>query len=157
MFEQFTYKAEQAFLFAEEEAVRVQKQQVDIRCLLVGLARVKALSSLVLNQVGITPDKIRNSDTLTDSEFQNGQIEDCILGRHHSDEISRIVSGTQFVSSKLSANYIGTEHLLLAILLNDSGAELVKELGVDADALCLVVLRLLSQRGLDPETLRLPE
>ncbi|HMX46242.1 MAG TPA: Clp protease N-terminal domain-containing protein, partial [Candidatus Obscuribacter sp.] len=74
-----------------------------------------------------------------------------------SDEISRIVSGTQFVSSKLSANYIGTEHLLLAILLNDSGAELVKELGVDADALCLVVLRLLSQRGLDPETLRLPE
>ena len=132
MFERYTVKARQAIFYARYEASEFGSPCIESELLLLGLLR--AHNSLIIHFLG----------SLASEESLRKQIERQTPVRNKiptnvdlpvSDECKRIFANAAQEAERLGIGYVGTEHLLVGILLeeNCAAAKLLKDQGVRLD------------------------
>jgi len=153
MFQRFTDRARQAIYLAQEEARLLRHDHVGPEHLLLGLLyEGKGLAATALESLGISLEGIRE------------QVEE-IIGSGQSPAEGHIPFAPQAKKAlevslrealQLGHNYIGTEHVLLALLCAVEGtpARVLTAAGADYGRVHDQVLRLLSSGGglADPDT-----
>ncbi len=110
----FTPRARQTMILAQKEAERMNSDCVTVECLLLGLlsldegVAVEALRGLGVDFEHLQSELEKKSEPARDT-CQKGSIP-------FSSQLIRVVLLAQNESRSMNCNYIGTEHLLLAIL-----------------------------------------
>ncbi len=144
MFEHFTERAIKSVMLAQEEARRLGHNLVGTEQILLGLiGEGTGVAAIVLDDLGITLDKAR-------IEVEN------VIGRQNrlvpaelpfTPKAKRIFEQSYKEAHQLGHNYIGTEHLLLAITQDKEGvaAKVMENLGVDAGNVRTAVMRSLGE------------
>jgi ATP-dependent Clp protease ATP-binding subunit ClpC len=149
MFERFTDRARRAVVQAQEEARRLDHEQIGPGHLLLGLTNenVGGVAAKALESLGIGLDTVRQ------------RVEE-IIGRGSqgpsghipfTPEAKQALQQSLREALHLRHQYIGTEHLLLGLISggDDVAARVLTELGADLKGVREQVVRLLDeyQRG----------
>ena len=133
-FRGFTQKANTALNLAVETAQDMGHNYVGTEHILLGLLKEgSGVAAAALQQCGVTEqalsdkisgvDGIAASTTLTPNDF--------------TPRTKRVLKSAMLISSRMGSGYVGTEHLLLAVISeSDSYAvAFLNELGVSAEAI----------------------
>ena len=144
MFERFTDRAIKAIMLAQEEARRLGHNLVGTEQILLGLlGEGTDIATIVLNNFGITLESAR-------AEVEN------LIGRGYravpaelpfTPKAKRIFDQSFKEARQLGHNYIGTEHLLLAITQDEEGvaAKVIENLDVDLDDVRSAVMKAMGE------------
>jgi len=129
-FGRFTERAQRALVYAQEEAKNMGHNYVGTEHLLLGLLREDAgIASQVLKSLGITAEKVRSQVI---SLVGNGNY-NFSEGFGYTPRTKRIMELSFYEARNLGHNYVGTEHLLLALMREGEGvaARILKDSGID--------------------------
>src|SRR5919199_1698693 len=149
MFEHFTQRAVKAIMLAQEEARRLGHNLVGTEQILLGLiGEGTGVAAIVLNNLGISLEKARK------------EVEK-IIGRGSgfvqaelpfTPKAKRIFEQSFKEARQLGHNYIGTEHLLLAITQDKEGvaAKVLENLDADLGNIRNAVIRALGEVAAAP-------
>lgn len=131
MFERYTERARQVVVLAQEEARGLKHNYIGTEHVLLGLiAEGEGVAAHVLGDFGFTLDRTRQYVTAIypgDVAAKTGQIP----FTPRTKKVFELATG-QAIS--LGHNYVGTEHLLMALLREEHGVAyefIVKEYGSD--------------------------
>ena len=131
MFERFTERARQVVVLAQDEARALKHNYIGTEHILLGLLRQeKALAARVLGALGITVEEVRAEIARTigqGEEVTNGEIP-------FTPRAKKVLELSLREAKALKHGYIGTEHILLAIVRENEGVAARILLGFDADA-----------------------
>lgn len=137
-FKGFTEKANKALNLAIESAEEMRHNYVGTEHILYGLVKEgSGVASTALNECGVTEDALREK-----LESINGTMSLVELTPDDfTPRTKRVLRAAVIISSKTGYTYVGTEHLLLAILSeSDSYAvAFLEELGVSVERLAQAV------------------
>jgi ATP-dependent Clp protease ATP-binding subunit ClpC len=143
VFEQFTERARQVVVLAQDEARSLKHNYIGTEHLLLGLLREQeGVAARVLDSLGVT---------LEETRAQVGRI----VG--HGDEVTtgqipftprakKVLELSLREALSLGHEWIGTEHVLLGIVREGSGvgARILEDAGTDAETIRDAVVRILS-------------
>ncbi|SHN53037.1 ATP-dependent Clp protease ATP-binding subunit ClpC [Desulfitobacterium chlororespirans DSM 11544] len=151
MNEKYTEKALKALQFASDEAKRMGSNVIGTEHLLLGLvAEGEGIAAKSLHGIGVTPEKIRE---------QIGNLTG--IGQPFTGEVSltprvkRVIELAHEEARRHGVSYIGTEHLLLGLLMEGEGvaARVLRNLGVSPERIWKQVVQLL---GGQPDDIPMP-
>src|ERR1035437_1264231 len=149
-FERFTEKAKKVLTLAQDEAEKSHHSYIGTEHLLLGLLREgEGLAAKVLANLGVEIDKVR--DTI-----------DSVLGRNERIIVQQIIPTSRVKkvikiafeeAKRMNNTYVGTEHLLLGLLIEGEGiaAHVLEDLGANLDKVRAEIDRLLHESGLEEE------
>jgi ATP-dependent Clp protease ATP-binding subunit ClpC len=149
-FERFTERAKKVLTLAQEEAERSHHSYIGTEHLLLGLLREgEGLAAKVLNNLGVEIGKVR-------------QTIESVLGRNERIIIQQIIPTSRVKkvieisfeeARRMGNNYVGTEHLLLGLLIEGEGiaAHVLEDLGANLEKVRGEIDRLLHESGLEEE------
>ena len=155
VWEPFTERARRAIVLAQEEAQRLGNNYIATEHILLGIvSEGECLAAQTLETFGINLAKVR------------GEVE-AIVGRGsqsiHQDMVftprsKRVIELAFEEARRFNHNYIGTEHLLLALLREQEGvaARILTNLGVDTESARTTIISLLGEAGAEPLPTRAP-
>ena len=132
MWQRFTERARRVILLAQEEAGKLNSEHVGTEHLLLGLARLDEGSGVeILQGMNVTVDKVRTEllgDITMSSEPKDGAPK-------LTPKAKRVLELGAEEARLMRHNYIGTEHLLLALLREKDGlaATVLRRLGLSLD------------------------
>src|SRR5437868_4130030 len=133
-FDKFTERARKVLSLAQEEAQRFQHNYIGTEHLLLGLVREgEGVAAQVLTNLGVELDKVRNA-----IEFIIGRGDRVVLGEVGlTPRAKKVIELAVDEARRLNHHYIGTEHLLLALLAegNNIAAKILNKLGVELEKL----------------------
>lgn len=113
---------------SQEEARRAGNTEIGTGHLVLGLlAEPEGLAVRALAAQGFTPDAVRAAVTAT-LPAASGETPGLIP---YDAEGKKVLELTFREALKLGHNYVGTEHILLALLEQENGAGPLADLGVD--------------------------
>ena len=148
--DRFTDRARKVLEMAQEEAKRLQALTIGTEHLLLGLVREeRGLASRVLRDLGVNPSEVQR---LVEQEARRA-------GEQRRGEITALAPSTKRViesaveeARRMRHQYIGTEHLLLGLIREESGSalDLLRELGVDLEAVRAQTTRAIMQAPARP-------
>ncbi|TQC50870.1 ATP-dependent Clp protease ATP-binding subunit [Rhodococcus sp. WS4] len=149
MFARFTEKARQAVVQSHEEARAGRQSEIRSEHLLLGmLSAPDSLAMRALADQDITPLAIRETAEATVPEAPADAETPGLIP--YSAPAKKVLELTIREALRLGHNYVGTEHLLLALLAGEADAPgPLTTLGVDADA---AETYLLTAIGVPPST-----
>ncbi|MBA2725185.1 MAG: hypothetical protein H0U53_04275 [Actinobacteria bacterium] len=144
MFDKFTDRARRVVVLSRSEAILLEHSYIGTEHLLLGIiAEGDGVAAMALRSLGVTLDDVR------------GQIEE-ILGCGEAQEIEphaipfaprtkKVLELALKEARRLGHNYIGTEHILLALVRERDGAgmQILTKLGAGRQAIREEVTRLL--------------
>jgi len=148
-FERFTERAKKVLTLAQEEAERSHHSYIGTEHLLLGLIREgDGLAAVVLRTLGIDLATVR------------ARIES-VLGRNERIIIQQIIPTSRVKkvieisfeeAKRMGHNYVGTEHLLLGLLIEGEGvaAHVLIDLGVTEAGARAEIQRLLHEGAVEP-------
>jgi ATP-dependent Clp protease ATP-binding subunit ClpC len=144
MFRRFTQRARNAVIHAQEEARQLNHSAIGTEHILLGVLREgEGVGAKALRSMGIDLDKIRSEVTkLIGEKGDNGQA----AGDLPITPGVKKVFNLSFEEARVQGvNYVGTEHLLLAILHEEEGmaGQVLVSMGVKPEDLREQVLILL--------------
>ncbi|MEA4901663.1 ATP-dependent Clp protease ATP-binding subunit [Desulfitobacterium sp.] len=149
--QQYTERAIKVLNLAKAEAQRMGHNVVGTEHLLLGLvAEGEGIAAKALNAINVDPDKVRE------------QIEALVgVGQPYNGEVGftprvkRVLELANEEARRQGVNYIGTEHILLGLLMEGEGvaARVLLNMGVSPDRIWKQVIRLL---GGEPEDIPMP-
>jgi ATP-dependent Clp protease ATP-binding subunit ClpC len=140
--EKFTQRARRVLSLAHQEAERAHQALIGTEHLLLGLLEEDGgVAGRVLRELGLDSERVREMVSRISGE-----------GRSESGRIE-LAPDTQLVletaleeARKMGHHYVGTEHLLLALVqTNGAAAEVLKKLGVTGDQVRRQVRRVLQE------------
>jgi ATP-dependent Clp protease ATP-binding subunit ClpC len=141
--ERFTQRARRVLSLAHQEAERARQNNIGTEHLLLGLMDEEGgVAGRVLRDLGMTPDRVREmvqrvSSSSTD--FNPSSIE-------LAPETQQVLEFAVDEARRLSHHYIGTEHILLALVrVESTGMEALRRLGVTADQIRRQTRRVLNE------------
>lgn len=147
----FTERAFKVLGLAQEEAKRMGHNMVGTEHLLLGLVgEGEGIAAKALKGIGVEPSKVRE------------QIESLVgVGEPFGGEVGftprvkRVLELADEESRRQGVNYIGTEHLLLGLLMEGEGvaARVLLNMGVSPEKIWKQVIRML---GGEPEDVPMP-
>ena len=149
-FERFTEKAKKVLTLAQDEAEKSHHSYIGTEHLLLGLLREgDGLAAKVLANLGVEIDKVR--DTI-----------DSVLGRNERIIVQQIIPTSRVKkvieiafeeAKRMNNTYVGTEHLLLGLLIEGEGiaAHVLEDLGANLDKVRHELDSLLKEQGLEDE------
>ena len=143
IFERFTKKARQSFSMAQEEARGLNHAYIGTEHLLLGLLREEeGIAARVLTDLGLSLAQVRRA-----VERMVGRGERAPGTLQLADQTKRVIELAIEEAKGMGHRYIGTEHLLLALVRSqDSMASgLLKELNVRRDLVRRRVMNLMRQ------------
>jgi ATP-dependent Clp protease ATP-binding subunit ClpA len=130
MFERFTDRARAVVTGAEAHARRLGHTYIGTEHLLLGLSEGDGVAARALNQVGF--DRGRFEQAVIDEVGQNHLAG--LAHIPHTPRVKKALGESLRQSLSMGHNYIGTEHIVLALLEDDSSlaTKLVAEQGISA-------------------------
>src|SRR5438876_8359160 len=142
MFERFTEKARQVVVLAQEEARALNHNYIGTEHILLGLLRERdGLAAGVLKTLDITLEETRAQVARI-----VGHGEEVTLGQiPFTPRAKKVLELSLREALGLGHNYIGTEHLLLAIVRENDGvaARILLDFDVDAEKIRDEIIRML--------------
>jgi ClpA/ClpB-like protein len=141
----YTVRARASVARAREEAVEMGHNYVGTEHLLLGvLADPAALSVRVLTELGIPADELRR--TVMEAAGPRSPPEPSAGDAPFTPRSRRVLDLTRGESLRLGHNYVGTEHLLIALAAEKDGAggRVLREHGVDVDRARNEVVRVIT-------------
>jgi hypothetical protein len=144
-FEQFTEKAHMAFWLAEQESRKMGHQSMSTELILLGLmSQGTGIAAKTLKSMGVHLNYVRVKVENIIGRGPSFVAEKVLL----SEKAKKLLWRARIEAKQLGHNYIGTEHLLLAIADEEEGDNRFLEfLGVDPAKLRAKVLELLKEGG----------
>ncbi|MBA2725186.1 MAG: hypothetical protein H0U53_04280 [Actinobacteria bacterium] len=146
MFERFTERARRVVVLAQEESRRLNHNYIGAEHLLLGLvAEEGGVAARALVSLGIRLDVVREQVEKTlgrGKELPAGHIP-------FTPEAKKGLEDSLREAIDLGHNYIGTEHLLLALVSERKGVgiQILAKLGADKDAVRQKVIAMLEAAG----------
>ena len=135
MWQRFTERARKAVFYAQEEAGKWGQNSVSPEHLLLGLVREDDnMAGRILDRLGVKPETVRKAVQARLRPGDGNMGKDMLL----TPAAKKVVDGAYEEAKRLGDNYIGAEHLLLAMLREDFGiaTEVLVELGVIPEGVC---------------------
>lgn len=129
MDQRFTDGVKNAWRFAIAEAQKLGSEYVGVEHLLMGIASEKdSAGGKILHSFGITPEKIEQLLGGAHTSFFNREL-------YIAPRTKRVLELAAAEANELGNNYVGTEHLLLAILREGDGMtmSILERFGVSED------------------------
>jgi flavin reductase (DIM6/NTAB) family NADH-FMN oxidoreductase RutF len=152
-FERFTERAKEALTMAQEEAERSRHSYIGTEHLLLGVLRVTdGIGFKVLASLGVGAEEVR-------------RVTESVLGRNERTLIQQIIPTSRVKkvielsfeeARRMGHEYVGTEHLLLGLLLEGEGiaAHVLVDLGVTVEKVRPEIERLLRETNEEVRVLR---
>ncbi|NLU31152.1 MAG: ATP-dependent chaperone ClpB [Clostridiaceae bacterium] len=132
--ERFTEKAQQAVVMAQQNAIRMDHQQVDAEHLALALVEQEdGLIPRILMSMGISPgdlaDKLKNA-----LERQPKVYGAAASNVYASRRFNQVLLKAEDIAKKHRDEYVSVEHIFLAIMQEKDGVtrELMQQYGIDA-------------------------
>lgn len=145
-FDKFTVQAKRVMSYAQEEAQRFQHNYIGTEHLLLGLIREgEGVAAKVLHSLGVELDKVRSG-----VEFIISRGDRIVLGEIGlTPRAKKVIQLAIDEARNMHYNYIGTEHLLLALVREGEGIAfgILTGLGVNLEKVRTQILLVLSQRS----------
>jgi ATP-dependent Clp protease ATP-binding subunit ClpA len=145
-FDKFTERARKVLSLAQEEAQRFQHNYIGTEHLLLGLVREgEGVAARVLTNLGIELDRVRSA-----VEFIIGRGDRIVLGEIGlTPRAKKVIELAVDEARRLGHHYIGTEHILLALVREGEGiaAGVLQSLGVNLEKVRTETIRTLSGIG----------
>ncbi|MHB8717324.1 MAG: ATP-dependent Clp protease ATP-binding subunit [Candidatus Dormibacteria bacterium] len=149
-FERFTERAKKVLTLAQEEAERSHHSYIGTEHLLLGLLREgEGLAAKVLNNLGVEINKVRST-----IESVLGRNERIIIQQIiPTSRVKKVIEISFEQARTMGNNYVGTEHLLLGLLIEGEGiaAHVLEDLGANLEKVRGEIDRLLHESGLEEE------
>jgi ATP-dependent Clp protease ATP-binding subunit ClpA len=145
----FSPRAQQVLALARKESDRFQHNFVGTEHLLLGLIRVgQGTAVTVLGKMGLDLEIVR---TEVENQIGTGPDRKTIGNIPYTPRVKKVLSLAAKEARALNHTYVGTEHILLGLLLEGDGVapRVLKNLGVDTEKTRMEILR-----ELDPNSLR---
>jgi hypothetical protein len=143
VFERFTERARQVVVYAQEEARVLRHSYIGTEHILLGLLREQeGLAARVLESLGVTFDRTRGQVVRivgSGEEVSAGQIP-------FTPRAKKVLELALREALSLGHDYIGTEHILLALVRENEGvaARIMLDFDVDSEKVRHAVVRMLS-------------
>jgi ATP-dependent Clp protease ATP-binding subunit ClpC len=143
IFDRFTERAQKVIVFAQEEAVRLNHNYIGTEHILLGLLREgEGIAAQVLKNKGVDLEAVRRN-----TEELAGIGEETvtqILG--YTPRTKTVLEYSLNEARALGQNFIGTEHLLLALIREGDGlaASMLKGMGLSSEGVVQEILMLLN-------------
>ena len=151
MFNRFTPRAQKVLQFAQEEAIRWKHEAIGTEHILLGLIREGGgIAAKALEAIEITPQMIESGI----EELVGKGTEDVGPIVHYTPRAKKVIELSVDESRKLGHAYIGTEHLLLALIREGEGvaARVLANTGVSINKARQQVLLLLGNNDSNPNS-----
>jgi ATP-dependent Clp protease ATP-binding subunit ClpC len=146
MFERFTDRARRVVVLAQEEARTLDHNYVGPEHLLLGLVREgEGTAAKALTELGVDLSAVREQ-----TEELIGRGQKSPSGRiPFTPRTKKVLELSLREALQLGHNYIGTEHILLAILREGEnvGAQVLVRMGTDLNRVRLEVVKLIAGAG----------
>jgi len=139
-FDQFSDRAKRALALAQDEAMRANHNYIGTEHLLVGLAREGASTGFrALSRLGLSYDKLYAAMIATVGQ---GPPRPTPTEMTLNPLVKKVIELAKEEATKLGHNYIGTEHLLLGLVIDGQGAvvKILKSLGTTVQAVHKAVI-----------------
>jgi ATP-dependent Clp protease ATP-binding subunit ClpC len=156
--EKFTHNARRALLAAQKIAEEIGAASIDTEHILLGLLSNKeCLAADILTQADITAQKIY---LLLSTSGQGTSVSSNLESAERlslSKDAKEVLEMAMAVARDFKHFYVGTEHILLALLMHESShaRELIAKAGVQPDSLRFQIEGLFSQPQPEPEMIGL--
>ena len=150
MFERYTESARRVLFFARHEVSELGATSIEPEHVLLGLIREnKGIVARILALSQISPDDIRRQIE-SRSAFREKIATSVEIP--FSAETKRILQFTAEEADRLGHSYIGTEHLLLAVLREEHSvaASILTTLGLRLDEVRRTIVKLVAERPTAP-------
>lgn len=146
-FARFTPRARSAVVAAQTTARDAENIEIGPEHLILGLlGDTESLAIAILAAQGVEPDQIRAAITLPPA---TGRALDLVP---FSGPAKKVLELTFREALRLGHNYIGTEHILLALLESEDGDGPLHGLGVDKERTTATLIELLASiTGMKPD------
>lgn len=143
MFGRFTEKAQQALVFAQQEAVALNHNYVGTEHILLGLLKQSdGVAAVALKNLGVDLEKVRQEVVSIIGMGNPGSTQ--IVG--YTPRTKKVLELSLAEARALSHNYIGTEHLFLGLIREGEGvaAKILNDLGINLEKARQEVMSLLN-------------
>src|SRR3979411_2621559 len=149
-FERFTERAKKVLTLAQEEAERSHHSYIGTEHLLLGLLREgEGLAAKGVNTLVVEINKVRAT-----IESVLGRNERIIIQQIiPTSRVKKVIEISFEEARRMGNNYVGTEHLLLGLLIEGEGiaAHVLEDLGANLEKVRGEIDRLLHETGLEEE------
>ncbi|TQR18966.1 ATP-dependent Clp protease ATP-binding subunit [Psychrobacillus vulpis] len=142
MFNRFTQRSQKVLQLAQEEAIRLKHESIGTEHILLGLIREgSGIAAKALEAIEVDPKVIEAGV----EELVGTGAEDVGPIVHYTPRAKKVIELSVDESRKLGHSYIGTEHLLLALIREGEGvaARVLNNAGVSLNKARQQVLQLL--------------
>ena len=145
-FGRFTERAQKALLYAQEEARNMGHNYVGTEHLLLGLLREEGgAAAKVLTSLGMEMQKMREYivSLVGKGNFKFNE------GFGYTPRTKRVMELSFYEARNLGHNYVGTEHLLLALIREGEGvaARILKDAKIDLEKIRELIMKMLQEQG----------
>jgi len=150
MFERYTESAKRVLFFARYEVSQLGKSSIEPEHVLLGLVREnKGIVARILALSQVSPDDIRRQ-IVSRSEFREKTATSVEIP--FSTETKQVLQFTAEEADRLGHSYIGTEHLLIALLREEHSvaASILTTLGLRLDEVRRTTAELLAEASTVP-------
>ena len=141
--ERFTQRARRVLSLAHQEAERARQNNIGTEHLLLGLMDEEGgVAGRVLRDLGMTPERVREVVQRVSGSATNFDPNRVELAA----ETQQVLEFAVDEARRLGHHYIGTEHILLALVrVESTGMEALRRLGVTADQVRRQTRRVLNE------------
>jgi len=151
-FDKFTERANKAIALAQEEARMMNHNYLGTEHLLLGLCREgEGIAALALKNLGLNIEELRER---VEAAVGRGEGGSDIIGI--TPRTKRIFELSFAEARRLGHNYVGTEHILLAIVREGEGiaAKILNDMGIDSGRIQKEIYNLLGNNAPSGNTQR---
>ncbi len=141
MFGRFTQRAQKVLALSQEEAMRLNHNNLGTEHILLGLVREgEGIAAKALYELGISAEKVQQ-----EVEGLIGQGEKTVTTIQYTPRAKKVIELSMDEARKLGHTYVGTEHILLGLIREGEGvaARVLSNLGVSLNKARQQVLQLL--------------
>ncbi len=144
-----TKRASQALVLAEKEADRCNREKVGTKDILLGLAKEGtglAATLLKKHSIGLRELRVKTEELFPPL----GEPRTSVM--HQTDRVKKILVDATTEAQNMDHQYIGTEHILLALTKADpdsSAIKVLKDLGINPEELRIEIFDLLDVVSLE--------
>ena len=146
-FERFTERTKRVLILAQEEAQRAHHSYIGTEHLLLGLMRESdGLAAKVLQNLELEIDAVRKHI----EAVMGGNTERIVIQQIiPTSRVKKVLEMSFEEAGRMGHNYVGTEHILLGLLVEGEGiaAHVLNDLGAGLDSVRREVERLLGETG----------
>jgi ATP-dependent Clp protease ATP-binding subunit ClpC len=146
IFDRFTERAQKVMVHSQEEAIALNHNYIGTEHILLGLIREEeGIAAQVLNNRGIALDAVRQQ---VETAIGKGQQKiEQIMG--YTPRTKTVLELSVEEARSLGHSYVGTEHLLLALIREGEGvaAQILAAMGLNFDIVRQEIMELLKDEG----------